>query len=506
MGRTVGRLKEGEEGNGATSSGTQDRAGQWRAVEGDERSTKPLDSASVTNCWPLSSVLSVREASTLPPPTTWEGLIWRGSNATLLVVSTTSLGRSLHPLHPLPAFPYIASFHESCEDDDRRCCVKQSPRVLLMTASAMGDPFDPLPFGTPPQPSSLSPSPHHAAFAFHPTLLPDLPSLSPFTSSTPLAVDTSFTSAPSPLLLSLMAPPLPSLSLTDFTSSLSSHLSHVPRDERKEALMGEDAEEDEDDEEDAMEEEGGEDSADTDHTNSRESINGSHGAVTSSMSPTASPSSSDSSSTSSSSASSSSQAESKASHRASAGASRPPPPLAKSSPPSTPSSSVGSMGVAPSAKVVVERRVSKACCNCSISKTKCDNSRPCGRCVRTDRTATCSDPVRKRRGRKRPYEDSQAVAAVQGGHPIKVEPPRGSNPSGRLHPPTHHRGCGDGGTAPSLPCGVPPAQPRVDSPLAPLQPGDSHLLLPSLVLLLACAWEPHSSDSDLPHLWSNSAG
>ena len=53
-----------------------------------------------------------------------------------------------------------------------------------------------------------------------------------------------------------------------------------------------------------------------------------------------------------------------------------------------------------------ERRVSRACIHCSASKTKCDNKRPCARCVRTKRAATCQDiPRRKRVGRgKRPRE------------------------------------------------------------------------------------------------------
>ena len=47
-----------------------------------------------------------------------------------------------------------------------------------------------------------------------------------------------------------------------------------------------------------------------------------------------------------------------------------------------------------------ERRVARACIHCSASKTKCDNKRPCGRCVRTKRSATCQDiPRRKRSGR-----------------------------------------------------------------------------------------------------------
>lgn len=38
-------------------------------------------------------------------------------------------------------------------------------------------------------------------------------------------------------------------------------------------------------------------------------------------------------------------------------------------------------------------RVKVACSNCKASKTKCDTSRPCGRCIRTDRIQSCCDPL-----------------------------------------------------------------------------------------------------------------
>ena len=59
-----------------------------------------------------------------------------------------------------------------------------------------------------------------------------------------------------------------------------------------------------------------------------------------------------------------------------------------------------------------EKRVSRACIHCSASKTKCDNKRPCDRCIRTKRAATCQDiPRRKRTGRakrRREVEKSDA--------------------------------------------------------------------------------------------------
>ena len=47
-----------------------------------------------------------------------------------------------------------------------------------------------------------------------------------------------------------------------------------------------------------------------------------------------------------------------------------------------------------------DRRVQRACIHCSASKTKCDNERPCARCIRTKKASTCQDiPRRKRVGR-----------------------------------------------------------------------------------------------------------
>mmetsp|Transcript_12072 Transcript_12072/g.29693 ORF Transcript_12072/g.29693 Transcript_12072/m.29693 type:complete len:652 (+) Transcript_12072:79-2034(+) len=44
-------------------------------------------------------------------------------------------------------------------------------------------------------------------------------------------------------------------------------------------------------------------------------------------------------------------------------------------------------------------RVKKACINCKLSKTRCDNRRPCKRCKRTGRADSCRDSVHKKRGR-----------------------------------------------------------------------------------------------------------
>jgi len=47
----------------------------------------------------------------------------------------------------------------------------------------------------------------------------------------------------------------------------------------------------------------------------------------------------------------------------------------------------------------VEYRVKTACVNCKNSKTRCDNQRPCKRCVRTGRQDSCIDSVHKKRSR-----------------------------------------------------------------------------------------------------------
>ena len=52
-----------------------------------------------------------------------------------------------------------------------------------------------------------------------------------------------------------------------------------------------------------------------------------------------------------------------------------------------------------------ELRVSRACQSCKLSKTKCDNARPCGRCVKSDRASTCVDGIHFRRGMKRSIND-----------------------------------------------------------------------------------------------------
>jgi len=53
--------------------------------------------------------------------------------------------------------------------------------------------------------------------------------------------------------------------------------------------------------------------------------------------------------------------------------------------------------------------VKRSCINCKLAKTRCDNERPCRRCVRTGREATCVDSVHKKRGRKRSVNPSTAA-------------------------------------------------------------------------------------------------
>jgi len=46
-------------------------------------------------------------------------------------------------------------------------------------------------------------------------------------------------------------------------------------------------------------------------------------------------------------------------------------------------------------------RVKTACTNCKLAKARCDNGRPCSRCVKRGCQDTCIDAIPKRRGRKR---------------------------------------------------------------------------------------------------------
>src|SRR4051812_9537795 len=45
-------------------------------------------------------------------------------------------------------------------------------------------------------------------------------------------------------------------------------------------------------------------------------------------------------------------------------------------------------------------RVNCACSNCKRAKAKCDEIRPCSRCIRTGRELSCSDSIHQKRGRK----------------------------------------------------------------------------------------------------------
>eukprot|EP00467_Chlorarachnion_reptans_P015460 CAMPEP_0114488368 /NCGR_PEP_ID=MMETSP0109-20121206/1288_1 /TAXON_ID=29199 /ORGANISM="Chlorarachnion reptans, Strain CCCM449" /LENGTH=395 /DNA_ID=CAMNT_0001664747 /DNA_START=119 /DNA_END=1306 /DNA_ORIENTATION=- len=53
--------------------------------------------------------------------------------------------------------------------------------------------------------------------------------------------------------------------------------------------------------------------------------------------------------------------------------------------------------------------VKRSCINCKLAKTRCNNERPCRRCLRTGREATCVDSVHKKRGRKRSVNPTSAA-------------------------------------------------------------------------------------------------
>lgn len=50
---------------------------------------------------------------------------------------------------------------------------------------------------------------------------------------------------------------------------------------------------------------------------------------------------------------------------------------------------------------IKQRRVSLACLNCKLAKTRCDNDRPCKRCLNTGRVNTCINGKKQKRGRKK---------------------------------------------------------------------------------------------------------
>ena len=276
----------------------------------------------------------------------------------------------------------------------------------------MSDPFDALhsshPVLSPPYPSF----PSYSSSSY----LPDLPSLSPYasSSSSQLTMDSAFPSGPSPFLLPLVTP---SLSMSDFPPlPAASHTGF-----KREAMRG-GGDDDDDDADDGDGDEDADADAEDGDAMSGDAERGYHALCTSAV-----PSSVASSSQFSSASAVSASGPSSSSFR-SAGSSTARPPAV---------SGVAGGGGGTAMREAVERRVSKACCNCSISKTKCDNNRPCGRCVRTDRTATCSDPVRKRRGRKRPYESAQPVSAatlIPAGQQLDVEQPQAAVVAAAVHP------------------------------------------------------------------------
>mmetsp|Transcript_9114 Transcript_9114/g.13669 ORF Transcript_9114/g.13669 Transcript_9114/m.13669 type:complete len:330 (-) Transcript_9114:82-1071(-) len=67
-------------------------------------------------------------------------------------------------------------------------------------------------------------------------------------------------------------------------------------------------------------------------------------------------------------------------------------------------------------------RVKTACTNCKMAKARCDNGRPCSRCVKRGCERTCVDAVPKRRGRKRsPEFTNKTVTKTE--EPVEEETP-----------------------------------------------------------------------------------
>lgn len=66
-------------------------------------------------------------------------------------------------------------------------------------------------------------------------------------------------------------------------------------------------------------------------------------------------------------------------------------------------------------------RVKTACTNCKLAKARCDNGRPCSRCVKRGCERTCVDAVPKRRGRKRNQEGVKATLTKEANSAKPVE-------------------------------------------------------------------------------------
>ncbi|KAK9712489.1 hypothetical protein K7432_007109 [Basidiobolus ranarum] len=78
------------------------------------------------------------------------------------------------------------------------------------------------------------------------------------------------------------------------------------------------------------------------------------------------------------------------------------PPLRPIAPAETPYSSKPTSSPGNIKKVYVQ----KACINCKFSHVACDTSRPCLRCIRNGKSASCIDAARKKRGRPSAKQNS----------------------------------------------------------------------------------------------------
>ncbi|KAI8608031.1 hypothetical protein BC830DRAFT_1174769 [Chytriomyces sp. MP71] len=76
----------------------------------------------------------------------------------------------------------------------------------------------------------------------------------------------------------------------------------------------------------------------------------------------------------------------------------------------------------------------KACSNCKISHVACDSGRPCQRCIRLNKSETCADAERKKRGRPTASSKDPLMGAISLFNAMPASPP----PLAPLPPPFVH--------------------------------------------------------------------
>mmetsp|Transcript_12461 Transcript_12461/g.14770 ORF Transcript_12461/g.14770 Transcript_12461/m.14770 type:complete len:369 (-) Transcript_12461:333-1439(-) len=77
-------------------------------------------------------------------------------------------------------------------------------------------------------------------------------------------------------------------------------------------------------------------------------------------------------------------------------------------------------------------RVKTACTNCKLAKARCDNGRPCSRCVKRGCQDTCIDAIPKRRGRKRNQDGNKLAVCTEEDDETVVHPHTNPNDDNKI--------------------------------------------------------------------------